>query len=552
MYRYSVIIIMLFLSASVSSATVFSPEDIEWAPAVTGTLHMNGELTNGEYKVKAVQFTSPVPGVKDINGNIVPEYNVDPMVVLDIYKGSKLIKEIIMTEQSDPYIDPDYEVKVSATEFMPGNAREWVYEYYDPWVKISIQLRGKPKLEVTVSTDKTSYTSYDDHVITAKVEVKNTGDAFAKNVDVNLDIDGLKLRGGSTDQLHQYYYKLEKGKSESYEVILLVPELIDEKTYMLKAEAKGFDVKELEYNANDSLSVTVSPKQNYFTVSKAVSKDRIYLTDTIFVRVSVANGGMFDAYNIHVNDSMDEHFELLTNTSLNWSIPKLEPGQEWSTTYSIKPLETNLDGFTLPAATAQFTVNNKKYNATSSPPKVIVNGPKIILNKSVDKSVVSIGEDVTVTVSVNNVGNIPTRVSVKDVIPKGVSFVRGNTSLTEFLEVNKPLNFSYVIRMDKEGEIQLPPAIANYTEVEYRGIIRSKILSDTLNITVVNPSEITPVPVQTSSNGNSNNANSNNNPYTTPSTSETAGVSPTPTVITPGFDILLALIALMIIILFKN
>lgn len=534
MYRYSVVLLILF-SASISPATIFSPKDIEWATAVTGTLHMNEVLTNGEYKVKAVQFASPVPGIKDIKGNIVPEYDVDPMVVLEIYKKGVLIKQIIMTEQSEPYIDPDYEVKVSATEFMPGNAKEWVFEYYNPWVKISIQLRGKPKLEVSVSSDKTSYTSYDDHVITSKVEVKNTGDAFAKNVDVNLDIGELKLRGGSTSQLHQYYYKIEKGESRSYEVILLVPKLIDENTYTLKAEVKGFDVKGLEYNASTSLSLTVSPKQNYLTVSKAVSKDRIYLTDTIFVRIIVTNSGMFDAYDIQVNDSMEEHFELLTDTSLSWFISRLEPGQEWSTVYSIKPLETNLEGFTLPVATAQFMVNNKKYHATSQTPKVIVNGPKIILNKTVDKSVVGIGEDVTVTVNINNVGNIPTRVLVKDFLPDGVSFVRGNTSLTTFLEVNKPKMLSYVIRMDKEGVVQLPHAIANYTGVEYIGIVHSKISSNVLNITVIDPSKITSLPTQTSNQEQL--------------VSETPIPANETEQITPGFEIMFAAIAIMFIIL---
>ncbi|MDP2844731.1 MAG: CARDB domain-containing protein, partial [Candidatus Methanoperedens sp.] len=371
--------VLIIILSQVSLASSFSPADIEWAAAVSVTLNKGGTLANGEFMVKAVQFPSPVKGVPDINRNIVPETNVDPMVVLEIYKNGVLIKELIMNLQSEAYIDPDYEVKISATGFPAKNARGWVYEYYSvepPWATISIQIRAKPNLEVAVTTDKSAYTSYTDQTITATVTVTNSGEARAKNVDTYLDIGELKLRGGDTSQLHQYNSTLAKGASQSFSVILVVPELIDQKSYAFSANTKAYDVKDLEYKAAGSASITVSPKQSYFSISKAV-KDRIYLQDIVPVRITVGNGGMFDIYNIHVADSMSENFELKSNTSFQWSIPALKPGQEWSTAYSIKPLETNLDGFTIPAATVQFTVNNKPYSASSQTPTVIVNGPKI-------------------------------------------------------------------------------------------------------------------------------------------------------------------------------
>lgn len=542
MKRYLAVLIIIL--SQISLAASFSPADIEWVAAVSGTLNKGGTLANGEFMVKAIQFPSPVPGIKDLKGNIIPETDVDPMVVLEIYKNGVLIKELIMNLQSEAYIDPDYEVKIAATGFPAKNARGWVYEYYSaepPWATISIQIRAKPKLEVAVTTDKSAYTSYSDQTITAKVKVTNS-EARAKNIDVYLNIGELKLRGGDTNQLRQYYYKMEKGTSQSWEVILVVPELIDQKSYTLSAEAKGFDVKDLEYKAaKTSTTLTVSPKQNYFVISKAV-KDRIYLQDIVPVRITVGNGGMFDIYNIHVTDSMSENFELKSNTSFQWDIPALKPGQEWSTTYSIKPLETNLNGFTIPAVTAQFTVNNKQYTATSNTPKVIVNGPKIVLNKSVDKPVVNISEDVTVTVSINNVGNIATKAEVKDSLPDGTSLVSGSTNLAStFLELNKPQGFSYTIRMNQEGEIKLPAAVANYTGVEYRGTTRSVLSSKSPAINVIDPSKITPAPTETPT------ATETPTPApqetTVPSPTNTP--EPTPTPITPGFDSVFAIIVLI-------
>jgi uncharacterized repeat protein (TIGR01451 family) len=326
---------------------------------------------------------------------------------------------------------------------------------------------------------------------------------------------------------------------------LLVPGLIDQKSYTLSASAKGFDINDIEYKASGSTSLTVSPKQNYFTISKAVSKDRMYLPETVVVRLTVANGGMYDINNIHVADSMNEKFELKSNTSFQWDISVLKPGEEWGTSYSIKPLETNIDGFTIPAASAKFTVNNKPYSASSQTPKVIVNGPKLILNKTVNKAVVNITEDVTVTVSIKNVGNIATRVEVKDSLPEGSSLVSGPTSLAStFLELNTPQLFNYTISMNQEGEIKLPAAVANYTGVEYKGITRSALGSERPVVTVIDPSRIPPAAVETK-------VVETQTPTPTQITSQettaapTNTPEPTPTLIAPGFEIVFSIIVLI-------
>ncbi len=574
MKRLAVLIIILCY-VNLASAATFSPNDIEWTSAVSNTLSKGGTMTSGEYMVKAIQFPSPVPGIKDINGNIVPETDVVPSVLLEIYKNGVLMKDLVMDLTTEAYTDPDYEVKISTTGLPAKNAKEWIFEYYNPSATISIQLRAKPKIEVTVTTDKSEYISYNERAITATVTVSNTGEARAKNIDVYLNIGELQLRGGDTSQLHQYYYKMEKGESNSFSVILVVPELIDQKSYALSADAKGFDVKDIEYKAaKSSVSATVSPKQNFFVISKGV-RDRMYLQNIATVRVAVGNGGMFNVYNIHVTDTMNENFELKSNTSLQWDIPMLKPGEEWGTTYSIKPLEASLSGFTIPAATAQFTVNNKPYSASSNTVTVVVNGPKIILNKTVDRQVVNIGEDVTVTVSIDNIGSIATRAEVKDYLPDGVSLVSGSTNLpSTFLELNTPQGFSYTIRMNTEGNITLPAAVANYTGVEYRGTTRAVLSSERPVITVIDPSNITPTPTEEApaqtETPTPTPTITDTPAQTTPAPQETPSftqkvirkvkelfqqdstVAPTPTAtpeeyVTPGFDTVFAIIVLLFI-----
>lgn len=489
----ALILILIILFLEIPLASSYTSSDIEWASATEAALYKGNNFTNGPYTVIAVQFPSPVPGYKQFKTNeILPETPVSPVVYLEIYKNGTLMKETVLTLMSANEIDPDYEVKVSLTDILPGTSRDWVMEYYNPWAKVSISLRGKPKLELKVTTDKTDYVSNTDDIMTATVEVKNTGDAVARDVEVDLNPGVLQLRGGSTSQFHQTYLELKKGETQSFQIILMVPKVASDTSYLLNVNAKGYDVKNLEYQASGSKAVSISPKAflTGISVSKAV-RDRIYLKDTAVIRVTVANGGVFDLQNVRLTDSLNENFGLKFDSPMHWEIPAIKSGQDWSVTYTLKPLETNLDGFTIPAANALFTINNKEYNASSDSPLVIVNGPKILLNKTVDKQTVNISEDITITVGINNVGNIATRTQVVDYLPDNVSLVSGQTSIESiFLEVNKPQGFSYIIRPKMSGSIELPAAVANYISIEYRGTVPFALSSNRTVITVIDPDNI--------------------------------------------------------------
>jgi uncharacterized repeat protein (TIGR01451 family) len=562
----TLIFIITILLLEIPLASSFTQNEINyWAPATEATLHKGNNVSNGPYTVIAVQFPTPVRGFKNFKNEILPETTVSPMVYLEIYKNGILMKETVLSLQAPNEIDPDFEVKVSLTDILPGTSRDWVMEYYNPWAKVSISLRGKPKLEVTVTTDKTNYVSSIDEILTATVKVTNTGDSDARDVEVDLDPGVLQLRGGSTSQFHQNYLKLKKGETQSFPIIFLVPKVATDKSYLLNAKTKGYDVKDLEYQASGSLAIPVSPKPfiTGVSVSKAL-KNRIYLKDISVLRVTVSNGGDFDLYNVRVTDSLNENFELKSNSSLYWEIPEIKKGQDWVTIYSLKPLETNLDGFKIPVANAQFLINNKEYNASSESPSVIVNGPKIILNKTVDKQTVNISEDITVTVSVNNVGNIATKTQVVDYLPDNVSLVSGQTSIESvFLEVNKPQGFSYIIRPRMDGMIELPAAVANYISIEYRGTVRSALSSNRTVITVIDPDKI-----NTSINVNTTGTISNSTPAdgqipvtlpdTTLSKEATSENSPentpeiTPTPITPFIDTALTVFLLIFAAFFRR
>lgn len=547
--RILAVITIIFLWTGISSAANFSTNEIEWDSAASVTLYRGDSLMNGEYTVKAVEFSSPVPGIKNMQGNIVPDDVVVPLVYLEIYKSGVFVEEIVMGMASDPYISPDYEYRISVAEFPKRNSREWVYEYYKPWAKVAIETRAYPELQIDITTNKTLYTTQYDRIIYAKVKIINKGSAFAKNVDVNFNIGELKLNAGDIRQLHHSYLRIDRNSIQSFMVTLIVPDLTDERSYVLSAEAKGYDIKNKEYTSSGSSSFTVTPQPDYFLISKS-ARDRIYLGENDTVKIVVANGGIYDIHDITVEDTMNENFELEENSSLRWNIPLLKPGQDWQTTYTMIPLRTNLDGFNLPEATAKFTVNNKPQKAYSEKTNVIVNGPIITLDKTVDKDIAYLNEDITVNVRINNIGDISTKVEVRDSLPEGVTLVSGKTSLGPiFLELDKPREFSYIIRSNNEGEIQLYPAIANFTDIVSRGTFRSELRSDSPIITFIDKSKEKSVLSEIStSNDTINKTQSKSHNRTTIPSSPTIQSTP----MTPGFSSTFSIIMLILITLLRQ
>ncbi|CAG0949587.1 hypothetical protein METP3_00126 [Methanosarcinales archaeon] len=544
------LIFFFVLWTGTSSAVYFNKYDIEWDNATSGTLYRGESFMGEEYTIKAVQFFGPVPGIKNLQGNIVPDSYiiVDPSVNLEIYKDGIFVKEIILKNSSSPYIDPDYEYRVSTVEFPKRNSREWVYEYYKPWAKITIEKRAKPELEIRIITDKNPYTSYSDSMIRARVNIINKGGAFVKDVAVNLSIGDLKATSNDIKYFNKSFQRIDRHALDNFEVILYVPKLTEDRIYVLSADAKGYDAKGLEYATSNSSNVAVKT-EHYFHLSKS-ARDRIYLADDDTVKIVASNGGVYDIYNITIQDSINENFELEQNSTLEWNIPQLKPGQDWETTYKIKALRTNIDGFKIPEAVSRITVNNRPYKVTSGETKIIVNGPIIVLNKTVDKDYAYTNEDVTVTVTINNIGNIPTRVEVKDFIPEGIFLVSGETSLAPtFLELNDPKEFSYIIRRNIDSEVQLPPAEANFTDIKYRGPRWVKMFSNMPNITFLDTSKPKPTSVRTpvsNDTGNKSNLELQKANFSTPSPT----TQPTP--MTPGFSSIYSIIMFMIITLLRQ
>ena len=485
-----ILLIALILSVMTITCSAYDPDEIEWAPEKSSKLHIDGRLTLDEYRVDVVELPSPVEGnvpVGRYTGDVEPDEPVTPFVVLNLYKDDRLIKSDITlygeTEETNAYTTLDHELKIRATGFPSPTAKEWVYEYYNPWVTISMQKRGIPELTVTVTTDKDSYNSRLYSHFKARIKVENTGDAYAKDIKLNIETGGLTLERG---RLTHTLQRLEKGDSYEEEITLSVPVSLEEKEFEIRATARGYDLKEIEYMGNGSKTITITPPPPVLVEKTGI--ESMYLKDTMLLKLKVSNTGNYPVTSIRVNDSIPDTFMLVGETPLEWTIDGLDVGGEWSRTYRLKPRAPSSEGHLLPAAHAKFTLGGKTYDLESNQPRVIVRGPNITLRKSVDKTIINPGETIRVTITAENIGDLPTRTEVTDKISEKTELVSGELNRTEFLLKDESLTYNYTIRLNTPGEVViLPNVTARFTDVVYRGVVREFTSSEPIVITVIDP-----------------------------------------------------------------
>ncbi len=453
------VIIALILSGF-SFAQAFDSSRLQWTPGISGKLLSGEALTYRGYSVEVAMFPAPVESQKY---KPEPEEPVEPFVGLNISKDGRFISTAVLRLQ-ESYITPDGELKVTAKELPDKNAREWLYESYAPWAIIDLEPRGIPHLAVSVQTDKDKYTSSPDTDIVATVKLENTGSADAVNIDLLIET-GLPIKKGSS----KYHYDLiTAGGSVTETITLQAPVLTEQKTYSISAKVGGYDVKDIPYTANSLKSISIAAEIPVSLTIRKSTVDKMYLKDYTIISLNVKNDGRYDAKDVIITDSLPDSFKLLGNQSLRWVVDIPAVGY-WEYRYLVRPQEANKEGVVFPAATAEFTFNNELLTVRSNQPKVVVYGPKIVLKKQTDVSMVNTGDTVTVTVIAENTESTSTRVTVMDTLPDKVTLVSGSTAFEGFLEATRNVSFKYTIRIDSKEPIILPAATAQYYELGSKG-----------------------------------------------------------------------------------
>ncbi len=447
----SIFFLFLVLFCLVSQASAYSSADIEWESVKTATLHWGDAVTVDHYVITADDF------------------NKDGYAYITICKDNrymtsgalKLSDNVIYRDTVNGY---DIKVYVSALSLKVDS---WTGNLIDPTVKVQIYRRGLPDLEVKLKIGKESYDPTrlsTPRFIEGNVTIKNVGDAKASNVVLNIDTDGLKLAEG---KLTQTSVSLEKGESaKPLAFKLQIPLLWDEEDFKIVAQVTANDINNDKHVFNGTKTITIRPKSEILLTKSCTGK--IYMDETAYVSLIVRNTGPYALNSILISDIQTDDLELKDNVQTKKTISL--NGQETTTAieYTLKPIKPGK--FKLPKATATFTVDDKKYTFESDVPSIEVNGPYIVLDKKVNVSSFNPGDNVLVTVSVENEGTRDANVKIEETVPTGTSFVSGVMTFNDVVNDKSAKSFSYVLKLENTADIKLPATSAKFVDLEgYKG-----------------------------------------------------------------------------------
>ncbi len=499
-----VVIVLLILSGFINLVSAYEESDLQWAPGVSNTLHLNDVITYNGYTVKAKDFPAPVESNRYSE---TPSEPVNPFVGLNVSKNGSFTNNTALGT-GESYVTPDGEMRVMVTGLPLQNSTEWLFESYNPWAVVELDPRGKPELDISIDTDKGEYSLADDTEIIAYVTISNTGMADAVNVDLNIDAP-FSVKNGS---LKYHYERIKKGESVTEGITFILPVTTEDKTYSILANVSAYDVKNLPYPANSSKQISMAANPKWSMSLQKTTLEKIYLKDSAMISLDLKNDGKVDIKNVSIDDALPTGFKLVSNTSLHW-IADIPAGGEWNYHYIVAPLEPNAGGVVFPVATAEFNVNRELYGIRSNQPKMVVYGPLVTLNKSTDVSAINPGDTATVTVTAKNTGSTPTKVFIRDQLPAKTTLISGVTTYEDFLEAGKEVNFSYTLKADSDIPIELPPATAQYYELGTSGR-KINTSSQNLELMIKSSTEanvtpnVTPIKIQPSTESENNYTNS--------------------------------------------
>ena len=518
-----ILIVLLYISSSCLLVQAWEDDDlIYWADEKTAELEWGETLDNDIYTIEAYDF----PRI-DIKGNISTVY-----VGVNLYENDVLVASNSMVVFEEWKYDG--EVLVTVVEIMPSSDIHWHNDTYEPWAKIKIELRGLPDLDIVVETEKDDdedIFQLTNSKIPVTINIKNEGEAPLEDVDLYIDTDGLEFYQFSPNKkLH--YTPDDINKDASIDEIyfeLSIPSHMKDTEYNISVNVTGIDQKDEGHNFTDGKDITIL---NMINITKTTKND-IFMTDTAFVQLIIKNDGTYAVNNIEFRDSIPDYFELVGSSPLEWNF-NMAPGQIRDFKYTLKPIKPEPDGYDLPAADATWEVGGIEYNQTCIQPEIIVHGSKILLEKTVSPTQVDPNENVTVTITATNVGDIKASVEIFDngPLPDNVTLVSGEpyTTSPKIIDEEDSISLTYIISASANGTYELPQATAKFHDLQG---YRSEEISASPKFTAGNPP---PLPGETP------------RPGYTPTPIPPTPV-PSPTREEPGFGILAGLIGLSVAVL---
>ena len=519
--RVMLIVLAVFIFSGLSM-TAFAAEQVEWVEKQDGAkLYWGKSILVEGYEIKAEDF------------------NDDKMVSVSISKDGEKLKtspltaglEFVYNDDIKVYaqkVDPNYEIITKdGKEFKTGN--------WNPYAELDILVRGKPNFDIDVETKKDEYDSKStgDGRIDVAVKIKNDGKAKAENVVLTINTAGLEVISGKTKQTYTTILKDET--TEYVNLTLKTPTPWEDTHFNITATATCLDIKDDKYEFVGSKNITVEKKWD-LVISRNFPKER-HMGEPVYISVTARNRGLCNINNIAFKDSIISNMHLQQDTALDNTL-SLESGQIAENVFKYTLIPEKPGEFTFPAIVATFTLPNGEMGEiiSNNSEKITIYGPYIEITKTINKQQLNPGDELTVTVTAKNTGNVDASVTVTDTLPPTAKLISGDTGFKDVLgSKGGSKTITYIMQMNKEGETKIPECRASFLDLDkYSG----EVYSETHTVYVGTPMTLEGSSSQLAGSTGSNQEKEPSGEANTGGTEEDYGD-------TPGFGFFLAAVGLL-------
>ncbi|NBU42258.1 MAG: DUF11 domain-containing protein, partial [Planctomycetia bacterium] len=192
---------------------------------------------------------------------------------------------------------------------------------------------------------------------------------------------------------------------------------------------------------NNTGTSTVTPRYADLGVKKSTNNVQPDVGETVVYTVSLFNLGTSAATNVEVTDALPSNVEFVsaspaagtrfdeTPTGGVWSVPTIAPGQTLLLRLTVRATTSSVAFNTATITHSDVWDPNDRNNTARTPtdPQVA----DLYLTKVVDVATPNVGDTVTFTIEVDNLGATTAQnVTVEDTLPAGLQFVSASTGGT--------------------------------------------------------------------------------------------------------------------------
>ncbi|BBK94454.1 hypothetical protein BAPCR_00470 [Bacillus anthracis] len=206
-------------------------------------------------------------------------------------------------------------------------------------------------------------------------------------------------------------------------------------------------------NLSNTVSTTI--KSAILTTTKSADKSVISVGDTITYTTTITNTGNTAAANIKFTSAIPANTTFIPNSvtingvqqsgvqpALGVNIPNIAPGETVTVTFQVNVLSVPSSSSIMGNDTIlySYTVDPNGTPVTTSTSTNIVTNPVldaiITMVKSVDQTLVTLGDTITYTILLTNTGNTnATNITFTDLIPNGTTFITDSVTIDGITQI---------------------------------------------------------------------------------------------------------------------